>query len=68
LQYHLYVMVLHRYLQQRLAGYDYETHFGEVYYLFIRGMQAGLGDTGVFRDRPPLARIEALSKLFQERP
>lgn len=70
LQYHLYVMVLHRYLQGRLDGYDYERHFGGIYYLFIRGMQGekGIGDTGIFRDRPPLARIEALSRLFSSRP
>jgi exodeoxyribonuclease V beta subunit len=69
LQYHLYVTALHRYLKQRLPGYRYEDHFGGVFYLFVRGMQgeAGRGDTGVFRDRPSLERIERLSDLFEVR-
>ena len=39
LQYWIYTVVLHRYLQLRLPDYDYETHFGGVRYLFVRGMQ-----------------------------
>jgi len=31
--------VLHRYLQNRLPDYNYETHFGGARYLFVRGMQ-----------------------------
>ncbi len=38
LQYHLYVFALHRYLGQRLQGYDYQQHFGGVYYVFLRGL------------------------------
>jgi exodeoxyribonuclease V beta subunit len=62
LQYHLYVVALHRYLTLRLPGYDYERHFGGVYYLFLRGMSARhLFRCGVFYDRPPRALVEALS-------
>jgi exodeoxyribonuclease V beta subunit len=62
LQYHLYVVALHRYLTLRLAGYDYERHFGGVYYLFLRGMAARHPfRRGVFYDRPPRALVEALS-------
>ena len=67
LQYHLYLVALHRFLQWRLPGYDYDRHVGGVRYLFLRGM-AGPGRArrcGVFRDRPPKARIEALSRLFE---
>jgi exodeoxyribonuclease V beta subunit len=69
LQYHLYAVALHRFLAARLGpAYSYETHFGGVYYLFLRGMQGGAprADTGVFRDRPPAERIEALSNCFRE--
>ncbi|MCK5917567.1 MAG: exodeoxyribonuclease V subunit beta, partial [Cocleimonas sp.] len=37
LQYLIYSVALHRYLAQRIINYDYQTHFGGVYYLFIRG-------------------------------
>ena len=65
LQYHLYSVALHRWLAARLAGYDYHSHFGGVFYLFIRGMSPELGPAaGIFHERPPQARIEALSTLF----
>ncbi|MEO6211881.1 MAG: exodeoxyribonuclease V subunit beta [Gemmatimonadaceae bacterium] len=60
LQYHLYIVALHRYLKLRLAGYDYEKHFGEAIYLFLRGIDPGGSSSGTFVDRPPMSRIEAL--------
>jgi len=69
LQYHLYLVALHRFLRWRLPGYDYDRHVGGVRYLFLRGMAGPehAGRWGVFRDRPPKARIEALSRLFEVR-
>ena len=65
LQYHIYVAALHRYLAWRMPDYDYNIHFGGVYYLFIRGMSPETGpDCGIFRDRPSLELIQALSTLF----
>ncbi|GAB4259303.1 MAG: exodeoxyribonuclease V subunit beta [Methylomicrobium sp.] len=64
LQYWLYTVVLHRYLQQRIADYDYQRHFGGVRYLFVRGMRPEQPMSGVYRDRPELQRIEALAQLF----
>lgn len=53
-QYLFYVLALHRHLQQRLPDYDYERHFGDVYYLFLRGMKPETGpEFGVFQERPP---------------
>ncbi len=53
LQYLLYTVALHRYLRQRLPGYDYETHFGGVFYLFLRGMSPGSSEYhGVWFHRP----------------
>ncbi|MCP4678150.1 MAG: exodeoxyribonuclease V subunit beta [Deltaproteobacteria bacterium] len=67
LQYHLYVTALHRYLGYRLPGYDYNIHFGSVYYLFLRGMSPRTGHArGVFRDRPPGSLITALSDLMDK--
>jgi exodeoxyribonuclease V beta subunit len=64
LQYWIYTVVLHRYLQNRLPDYDYETHFGGVRYLFVRGMQSELAMSGVYQDRPDYDRVEALAELF----
>jgi exodeoxyribonuclease V beta subunit len=65
LQYHLYTLAVHRYLCSRLADYDYARDFGGVLYLFLRGMHPGHGPTtGVYFDKPPAARIEALARLF----
>lgn len=64
LQYWIYTVVLHRYLQMRLPDYDYEKHFGGVRYLFVRGMQPDQPMSGVYQDRPDLERIEALAALL----
>jgi len=61
LQYLLYVLALHRWLRALLRCYDYETHMGDVYYLFVRDLAEG---RGVHRDRPPRALIEAMDTLF----
>ncbi|MBU2870512.1 exodeoxyribonuclease V subunit beta [Colwellia sp. E2M01] len=39
LQYLIYALALHRYLQQNLQGYDVNKNFGGVYYLYLRGMK-----------------------------
>lgn len=64
LQYWLYTLVLHRYLQQRIPEYQHETHFGGVRYLFVRGMQPEQAMSGVYQDRPALNKIEMLGQLF----
>ena len=37
LQYHLYTVAAHRYLQSRLPDWSYERDFGGVFYIFLRG-------------------------------
>lgn len=64
-QYLIYTVALHRYLRHRLPDYDYERHFGGVYYLFLRGLRPSLGpDFGVWYDRPAPAQVAALDGLF----
>jgi exodeoxyribonuclease V beta subunit len=61
LQYLVYCVALHRYLQLRVRGYSYDTHFGGIRYLFVRGMHPDSGVTrGVYADKPPRELIEAL--------
>ncbi len=64
LQYWLYSVVLHQYLQTRLPDYQFTKHFGGVRYLFVRGMQAGQSMSGVYSDMPDEQRINALAELF----
>jgi exodeoxyribonuclease V beta subunit len=62
-QFSLYLLALHRLLQARLPGYDYETHMGGAVYLFARGIdQVG---AGVFTHRPAQAMIEAMDAAFK---
>jgi len=68
LQYHIYLVALHRYLELRVRDYSYERHFGGVYYLFLRGMDPALGPGyGIYRDRPDRALIERLTDMMLER-
>ena len=53
LQYHLYTLAFHRYLNFKQPGYDYEKDFGGVLYLFIRGINPqNAPEYGVFYDCP----------------
>jgi len=61
LQYYIYLVALHRFLGKRLADYDYDRHFGGVYYLFVRGMRPGSG-SGIFRDRPGFEVVNRLDR------
>ncbi|TCJ84646.1 exodeoxyribonuclease V subunit beta [Cocleimonas flava] len=79
LQYLIYCVALHRYLEQRLPSYQWETHFGGAYYLFIRGMtkteqldqdsqKSASKWGGVFYHKPSLDLINALDGLFMRLP
>ena len=65
LQYHLYTAALCRHLARRQPGFDYDTHFGGVRYLFLRGMDPQRGASrGIYAERPPRARIAAIDALL----
>lgn len=64
LQYQLYSLALHRYLKSRIANYDYQRHFGGVYYLFIRGMVPNDNQHGIFYTKPQAEFINELDQLF----
>jgi len=64
LQYWIYTLVLHLYLKNRIAGYDYETHIGGVKYLFVRGMNESQTCSGVYHIKPEFNKIEQLAALF----
>lgn len=64
LQYLIYTVAVHLHLRQCLGrAYDYDQHFGGVFYLFIRGIgtdpQPG-SQRGIYFARPPRELVEAL--------
>ncbi len=63
LQYQIYALALQRFLRSRIPNYDYETHFGGVYYLFLRGIEAG-SDSGIFHARPSEQLLTELEQLI----
>jgi exodeoxyribonuclease V beta subunit len=65
LQYLIYAIALDRHLAQRLVGYEYDVHFGGVYYLFLRGLAPSHeSGCGVFFDRPSAELIHRASALL----
>jgi exodeoxyribonuclease V beta subunit len=64
LQYHLYLVALHRYLRYRLPDYSPEGHLGGALVLFLRGMNPALPGNGVFFEAPDPALILELSHRF----
>jgi exodeoxyribonuclease V beta subunit len=74
LQYHLYLVALHRLLRSRLgAAYDYDRDVAGVAYLFLRGMTGPevLRDEsghpyGVYADRPPRALVDDLDAALRD--
>ncbi|CAJ0993209.1 exodeoxyribonuclease V subunit beta [Pantoea sp. Nvir] len=66
LQYQLYTLALHRYLQHRLRrSYDYHRHFGGIFYLFLRGIEVNNLETGIFTARPSVRCVTELDELFR---
>ncbi|WP_413113729.1 exodeoxyribonuclease V subunit beta [Thaumasiovibrio sp. DFM-14] len=64
LQYQLYTLALHRYLSSRITDYDYDVHFGGVYYLFLRGIDAA-GQTGIHYARPDKSLVVAFDAIMK---
>lgn len=61
LQYLIYTVALDKHLSKRISDYDYEKHFGGVFYLYLRGMHPEQGDKGIFFEKPGKSAIEVLS-------
>ena len=65
LQYHLYIIALHQYLQLRMPEFSYERHFGGVFYIFIRGVDMDKGpEFGIYKDIPDSILVDALLKAL----
>ncbi len=65
LQYHIYTVALMRFLKTKLGdAFDYDTHIGGSYYLFLRGITGDSGHGGIFFDRPERVLTERLDTYF----
>ena len=64
LQYYIYTLAVHKYLNSRITGYDYTRDFGGVFYLYVRGMDPRLKESGIFYDRPDRETVERMDSVF----
>jgi exodeoxyribonuclease V beta subunit len=63
LQAQLYTAAAHRYLKQRVPGYDPETQWGGALFLFLRGMRGPQSaGSSVFFDRQPAELLNAVDR------
>jgi exodeoxyribonuclease V beta subunit len=63
LQYLIYTLALKKYLTVKLQGFDYESQFGGVAYMFLRGIRKNQ-ESGIFSCVPPLEQIEKLENIL----
>lgn len=66
LQYLIYTVAVHRMLQLKMPDYDYDEHFGGVFYLFLRGMNEKDGH-GIFFEKPERSLIQTMDELLGRR-
>lgn len=65
LQYYLYTLALDQFLSIRLGeAYNPEQHLGNVYYIFLRGIDSQLHGSGIFKDSFSLQRLQNLRSTF----
>ena len=63
LQYLIYTVAVKKYLQLRIPGFDYKTHFGGVIYLFVRGIRK-VNNQGIFTHKPSEQLIGELERIL----
>jgi len=65
LQYLIYTVAMKRYLAQKIINFDYDTHFGGVIYVFMRGVRCD-GNTGIYYKKPSSKSIIELDEIFRK--
>ncbi len=63
LQYLIYTIALKRFLEKRIPDFNYEKHFGGVFYLFIRGIRIG-ESSGIFYKLPDKYKLNSLEQIL----
>lgn len=66
LQYLIYLCAIKRYLSLIDPNLDFDSCFGGIYYVFLRGLDSESPTTGVFRYKPDRQLVEALNHCFDK--
>jgi exodeoxyribonuclease V beta subunit len=64
LQYLLYSVAVNKYLSSKIPGFDFDTQFGGVIYLFLRGVRKN-SNTGVFTKKVTSANVTAVEEALK---
>ncbi|CAL4043704.1 exodeoxyribonuclease V subunit beta [Buchnera aphidicola] len=64
IQYQLYCLALHRYLQQKIKHYRYDLHFGGTFFWFLRAIDNHSKNNGIFFTLPKKKLIKKLDEMF----
>jgi len=64
LQSHLYSLALFEHLQQRLPDFDYDRHFGGLFYVFVRGVDKDTPGQGIFFQQPSRGFLQSLEEFL----
>ncbi len=67
IQYYIYSLALNNYLKLNLLNYNYNIHFGGIYYIYIRGLNINVdlnSYTGIFYIKPSINLINELNYFF----
>ncbi len=63
LQYIVYTIAVKRFLENRIKDFDYNKHFGGVYYLFLRGLRE-YKNTGVYYNKSEKELIDKIENML----
>jgi exodeoxyribonuclease V beta subunit len=63
LQSHIYMVALDKFLKFRYPLYNYDQHFGGIFYLFIRGIEPD-SRSGIFFSRPEKEILTQLKQIL----
>lgn len=64
LQYQIYTIAIHKYLQKKIKNYNYKNDFGGVFYVFLRAIDQNKKNSGVFYTVPDFSLIEKILTLI----
>jgi len=66
LQYMIYSVALKRWLEKKIASFDFNKHFGGIIYVFLRGVREGQ-ETGIYTKRQDKKTIEELDAALSSK-
>ncbi len=66
LQYHIYLLAFLRFIRLKKPTFNYETEFGGVIYLFLRGVNTDEPGSGVYFNKPDAEVLHKIDQLMGE--